>query len=279
MKVMIIGALGMLGSDLVQVFSQTHEVLGLDRPEIDIVDAEQCRRHVGDYHPDIVLNAAALTDVDYCEGHEEGALQVNGYGAGNLASAAAGAGAAFVHYSTDYVFDGQKDEAYREDDATSPLNAYGRSKLAGEELVQRCCPDHLVLRTSWLFGRNGKNFIRTIVTAARTGRALRVVRDQRGSPTYTHDLALQTARMVEASCRGVYHATNSGSCSWYELAVRAVDWAGIKDVSITPVSTPEFPRPARRPANSVLANTRLQGEALPLMRPWPIAVREYVKHL
>jgi dTDP-4-dehydrorhamnose reductase len=279
MRVMIVGALGMLGSDLVQAFSSDHEILGLDRPEFDITDAGQIRAQVGGFRPEVIINAAAMTDVDLCETQAQNAMKVNGHGAGNLASAAAEIGAVFVHYSTDYVFDGTKQEAYREQDAPSPLSSYGRSKLFGEEIVRCCCQDHLILRTSWLFGRNGRNFIRTILGAARNSRVLRVVSDQKGSPTYSHDLALHTVRMIEAGCRGTYHVTNSGSCTWYELAVRAVEWAGIDGVKVTPVKTAEFPRPAARPANSVLANARLEREGFPLMRPWPIAAQEYIQLL
>ena len=278
MRVLIIGCLGMLGSDLMQVFSSNEDVLGSDLPEIDITDPDQCRARIRDLRPGVIINAAAMTDVDYCETHEPEAVKVNGNGAGHLACAAAEIGAHLIHYSTDYVFDGQKSEAYREDDPTAPVSAYGRSKLIGEELVRSACQDHLIIRTSWAFGRNGKNFIRTIISAAREGRALRVVNDQRGCPTYTRDLASHTALMLKAGCRGTYHVTNSGSCTWYELAVRALDWAGLERVRITPVTTADFPRPAKRPANSILANSKLQREGLPLMRPWPIAAREYINN-
>ena len=279
MRVLIVGSLGMLGSDLMNAFGANHEVIGLDLPQLDITNADQCRTLPGTCKPDVIVNAAAFTDVDGCEHDEKRALRVNGYGAGNLASAASEAGALFIHYSTDYVFDGTKAGAYIESDPTAPLSAYGRSKLLAEELIPCCCQNYLILRTSWLFGRNGKNFIRTILSAALSGRPLRVVNDQRGSPTYTQDLAIQTARMVEAGCRGIYHVTNSGSCTWYQLAAGSVEWAKIEDVAVSPISTAEFPRPAPRPANSVLANARLEREGLPLMRPWPIAVREYINSL
>jgi dTDP-4-dehydrorhamnose reductase len=279
MRVLIAGSLGMLGSDLTAAFGANHDVVGLDLPQLDITDADQIRTVTGEIKPDIIINSAAMTDVDGCEADEKKALRVNGYGAGNLASAAAEARALFVHYSTDYVFDGSKMGAYTENDPASPLNAYGRSKLLAEELIPCCCQNFLILRTSWLFGRNGKNFVRTILNAAREKRSLRVVNDQRGCPTYTLDLASQTVRMVEAGCRGVYHVTNSGSCTWYQLAAGAVEWAKIEGVPVSPVTTAEFPRPAKRPANSVLANARLEREGIALIRPWPIAVREYINSL
>ena len=278
MRVFIAGCRGMLGSDLMARFSRDHRVLGGDLPDMDITDPGQCRARIGGFQPDVVINAAALTRVDYCEAHEGEAFEVNGHGPRNLARAAASAGAFFVHYSTDYVFDGLKREAYLEEDDPNPRSVYGRSKLAGEELVRQNCPHHLIIRTSWLFGRNGPNFVRTIFEAARRGEPLRVVHDQRGSPTYSADVASHTLRMIEAGCRLTYHLTNRGSCTWYELAVTVLEYSGMKDVPVTPVSTLEFPRPAPRPANSVLANAHLQRDGLPLMRPWKEAVKDYIEN-
>ncbi len=144
-------------------------------------------------------------------------------------------------------------------------------------LIRETCPNHLILRTAWLFGHHGKNFIDTILTAAKAGRTLRVVDDQRGSPTYARDLAARTSVMVEAGCRGTFHVTNSGACTWYELAVRAIEWAAVRGVSITPVATEEFPLPAPRPANSVMASARLAKAGLSPMRPWQEAVQEYLR--
>jgi dTDP-4-dehydrorhamnose reductase len=277
MKVLITGSLGMLGTDLMAVFKPVHDTAGLDLPDFDITFPEQCLATVTALRPDVIINAAAFTRVDDCETHEKEAFQVNGYGAGNLARAAASIGALFVHYSTDYIFDGLKNEAYREGDAPNPQSAYGKSKLLGETLIRRECENHLIIRTSWLFGPNGPNFIRTIISAAKKGAPLRVVHDQRGSPTYTKDLAQWTLQMIDAGCRSTYHVTNSGSCTWFELASRAVEWAGIEGISIAPVTTAEFPRPAKRPANSILANARLNQDGLPIMRSWQIAAREYIE--
>jgi dTDP-4-dehydrorhamnose reductase len=276
MRALIVGNLGMLGTDLMQEAVSRHRVTGVDRGELDITDAAQCLRYLAGLRPDVVINAAALTQVDYCETHEEEAFLVNGQGAGNLAEAAAAVGAHLTHYSTDYVFDGLKAGPYLEDDPPNPRSAYGRSKLRGEELIRSRCSDFLILRTAWLFGKNGVNFIRTVLDTARKGLPLRVVNDQKGSPTYSRDLAAYTLRMIEAGCRGIYHLTNRGSCTWYDLAVYALESAGMKSVEVTPVTTKEFPRPAPRPANSVLANARLQREGRPGMRPWQDAVMEYV---
>ena len=279
MKAMIAGCKGMLGTELMEAFRPGFDVVGVDRPEIDIGIPEQCLSKANHIRPDVIINAAAFTQVDGCETHQEEAFRVNGQGAGNLARAASETGSYFVHYSTDYVFDGLKEDAYLEEDAPNPRSVYGKSKLLGEELIHRHCPNHLILRTSWLFGQNGPNFIRTILDAAQNGTPLRVVNDQRGSPTYSKDLASHTVRLVEKRCRSTYHVTNGGSCTWFELASRALEWAGIRDVPMTPVSTSEFLRPAPRPANSVLANARLEREGFPPMRSWEEAAREYVEHL
>jgi dTDP-4-dehydrorhamnose reductase len=275
MKILIAGSKGMLGTDLMEQFSR-HHLIGLDRPEIDIADLDQCLEHTRELRPEVIINAAALTQVDYCEFHPEEAFRINADGAGNLAKAAASIGIPIVHYSTDYVFDGLKGEPYEEEDQINPASVYGKSKLRGEELIRDHCPDHLILRTSWLFGLHGSNFIATIMRVARAEKRLRVVNDQFGSPTYTKDLSAYTARLLEARCRGTYHLTNSDSCSWYELAARCVEWAGLAEVSVTPVATCEFPRPAPRPPNSVLANARLLREGFPMMRPWQQAAEEFV---
>jgi dTDP-4-dehydrorhamnose reductase len=277
MKILVVGSHGMLGTDLMETARPGHDVRGIDLPEIDITNPEQCLAIAQALRPGVIVNAAAYTRVDDCETHSQQAFLVNGQGAGNLARAAAESGALFVHYSTDYIFDGTKKGAYLEEDAPNPQSVYGKSKLLGEELVRTSSPNHLIVRTSWLFGRNGANFIQTIVNAARNGLPLRVVNDQEGSPTYTRDLAAQTWRIVDAGCRGTYHLTNTGSCTWFELASRALQWTGNANIPITPVSTSEYPRPAPRPSNSVLANERMKREGFDLLRHWEAAAREYVE--
>jgi dTDP-4-dehydrorhamnose reductase len=269
----------MLGTDLMAAFGPAHDLTGFDQKEMDITQPDQCRAGIEKLRPDVVVNAAAFTRVDDCETRQSEAFLVNGEGAGNLAQAASRAGSLFVHYSTDYIFDGFKPEAYLEQDAPNPQSIYGKSKLLGEILVRQNCPNHLIIRTSWLFGQNGVNFIRTIVGAARAGAPLRVINDQRGSPTYSKDVAAHTLRMIEAGCRSTYHLTNSGCCTWFELATKVLQWAGLEKVPIAPISTLEYGRPAPRPANSVLENARLIAQGLPSMRPWQEAAREYLLHL
>jgi len=276
MRVLIVGSRGMLGAELMTEFSAVHEAQGADLPDLDITQLEQCLARVENSRPDIIINAAAFTRVDECETRETEAYQVNGYGPGNLAIAAAAVGSLLVQYSTDYIFDGKKKEPYVEEDAPNPQSVYGKSKLLGEDLVRENCSNHLILRTSWLFGRNGPNFIRTILDAARKGASLRVVDDQKGSPTYANDIAAHTRVMVESHCRSIYHLTNSGSCTWYDLARKSLEWAGLGNTPVVPVPTSEYPRPAPRPANSILANARLERDGIPLMRPWQIAAQEYV---
>jgi dTDP-4-dehydrorhamnose reductase len=278
MKVLIVGSKGMLGSDLMAEFRSGNDLLGMDLPEIDITQLDCCHRIIDKFQPDIVINASGYTRVDDCESHEKEAYAVNGQGPGNLATAAAHAGALLVHYGTDYIFDGRKSDPYLEEDAPNPQSAYGRSKLMGEELIRQNCPKHLILRTSWLFGANGPNFIKTIVSAAKQNPSLRVVHDQKGSPTYSQDLAAHTQQIIKAGGRGVYHVTNSGACTWFELACKAVEWARIDNIKIEPVTTAEYPRPARRPQNSILANAHLQRDGLAPMRNWQSAAREYVEH-
>jgi dTDP-4-dehydrorhamnose reductase len=275
MKIIVIGSRGMLGTDLMQVLAPRNP-LGLDLPEMDITDSRRCLRRIEELNPAVIVNAAAMTDVDYCESHEKEALKVNGEGAGNLAAAAQATGARMVHFSTDYIFDGACKGGYREEDSPGPLSAYGRSKLRGEELVRSLCREHLIVRTSWLFGCHGKNFIRTILNAAGSGQPLRVVDDQCGSPTYSRDLAQRTVTLLDAECRGVYHVTNSGTCSWYELALHSFECAAKEVPAIQAVPTREFPRPAPRPAYSILANARMQREGFPELRPWQEAVCEYI---
>ena len=277
MKVLLTGGDGMLATDVRREFAPHHEVVAFPRAELDVTDREACRARIADVRPDVVINAAGMTNVDACESSREEAFRVNGEGPGNVAAAAAEAGALVAHYSTDYVFDGGKSGPYVEEDPPNPQGVYARSKLLGEVRVRESACEHLILRISWVFGSNGRNFIRSILNAAREQPVLRVVDDQRGSPSYTVDLAAATRRLVEAGCRGTYHVTNSGSCTWYELAARAVEWARLAGVRVVALSTREFPRPAPRPANSVLDNARLRREGFPLLRPWQEAAREYVE--
>ena len=275
MKILITGAQGMLGKRLVEVFSDSGEVLAYDRSRLDIRDFRSVDDAVQSTQPSHILNAAAYTKVDQAESEEEEAFATNSHGCRNLAIAAARSGATLVSYSTDYVFDGTSKTAYREWDPTAPANAYGRSKLAGELEIRRLCFQHLIIRTSWLYGADGEHFIRKIASLARERNQVKVVDDQRGSPTLTDDLAAATRLLVSNERRGLYHLSNSGACSWFELA-RAVLLHLNINCELVPVPSSEFPTPARRPANSVLDNRAYRLDGFERVRPWQEALQVYL---
>ena len=209
--ILVVGAHGMLGRDLMTVLPGEHR--GVDIDDVDITSQESVRTLMVTLKPEVVVNVAAYTDVDGCETKRELAYAVNGDGVGNLARVTADIGAKLVHISTDYVFDGSKGSPYREDDPTGPLSVYGQSKLLGEQNA-RLNPDHLIIRTQWLYGLHGKNFVETMLTLAAERTVLSVVDDQIGSPTWTVDLALAIRALLATDCRGTYHAANAGFCSW-----------------------------------------------------------------
>jgi dTDP-4-dehydrorhamnose reductase len=252
----------MLGTDVVAC-AAGHEVIALARGELDITDADAVRALVRDVRPDVVINCAAWTDVDGAEASEAGATAVNGDGAGHVAAAAEEAGAFVVHVSTDYVFAGDASEPYAEADPTGPRTAYGRSKLAGERAVAAAAPEaHAIVRTAWLFGPHGPNFVDTMLRLGAERDELSVVDDQVGCPTYSGHLARALIEIAETRPNGVLHANGGGRCSWYGLAVATFERAGLS-VKVTPCTTADFPRPAPRPAFSVLGSTRADAPTLP----------------
>jgi dTDP-4-dehydrorhamnose reductase len=241
------------------------EVVALARADVDITDADAVRAVVHDVRPDVIVNCAAWTDVDGAEDAEDDATAINGDGAGHVAAAAAETGAHVVHLSTDYVFPGDATQPYREDAPTGPRSAYGRSKLAGEQAVAAAAPHgHAIVRTAWLFGPHGTNFVDTMLRLASQRPELNVVNDQLGCPTYAGHLARALVRIAEARTQGVLHVAGGGACTWYELACATFARAGV-DVIVHPCTTAEFPRPAHRPAYSVLGSTRRDAPVLP---PW-----------
>lgn len=261
MRLLVVGANGMLGREVVAAARAAgHEVVARDVESIDIVDAEGCARVLAADAPDAVVNCAAFTDVDGAEDQEDVALAVNGEGAGNLAAAAAAIDARIVQLSTDYVFPGDAGEPYVESSQTGPRSAYGRTKLAGELAVAAADPDHAIVRTAWLFGVHGRNFVDTILRLAAERDSIEVVDDQVGCPTWAGHLAPVIVRLAESGETGIFHAAGGGRCSWFELAREAVERSGI-GCEVAPTTTEAFPRPAPRPAFSVLASER--GIALP----------------
>lgn len=254
MRVGVTGANGMLGQDLVVVLrGRGHEVLAWAREDYDICDVTKVSAVVGETCPDLVVHAAAYTQVDKAENEPNVAHRVNGEGTRNMAMACRDRGIPMFYVSTDYIFDGTKGEPYMPGDAPNPINVYGHSKLLGEEAVRKLLEDYCIVRTSWLYGVHGQNFVYAILRLAQEKAELHVVNDQIGCPTWTGTLARALARLIEVKARGTCHVTDGcEGISWYDFAVAIVGMAGLT-TEITPVSTVEFPRPARRPAYSVLS--------------------------
>ena len=277
MRFAITGAAGMLGQDLVAASrSAGHDAVTLPRAELDITNASAVADALRVARADVVFNCAAWTDVDGAERDEDAALTVNGAGAGNVARAAAATGAWTIHFSSDYVFDGTKRVPYVESDRVGPLSAYGRSKLAGELAVASAAPErHTIVRSSWLFGTGGPCFPATILRLAADRDELKVVDDQVGCPTFTGDLAAAVVELGVRAVRpvGLLHVAGGGSCSWLEFAREIVDGAGVT-CEVKPCSSDEMPRPATRPAYSVLRSER-GGEA-PALPEWRDGLAEYM---
>lgn len=271
--ILVVGAKGMLGQDLMALLGE--RACGVDIDEIDITSLESVLRVIGDLKPEVVVNCAAYTDVDGCESNTDTAMAVNGEGVGYLAMACRESGALLVQVSTDYVFDGGKGTPYREGDASCPLSVYGESKLAGE-MNAAVCPEHLIVRTQWLYGLQGKNFVETMLRLGSEKDELTVVNDQIGSPTWTVDLARAIVALIENGCRGIYHAANGEYCSWNDFARQIFAEAGL-NVSVKPMTTDELNRPARRPLYSTLECTKLIADTGFNPPTWREALREYLK--
>ena len=275
-RVLITGAKGMLGLDLTDVFRDSYNVYGRDIDDFDITRDKETMDAIMEIRPDIVIHAAAYTNVDGCESHIELAHSVNGGGTKNVASACREIGSRMIYISTDYVFDGRKSGAYSEKDPTCPINTYGRSKLEGERWVRTMVGQFIIVRTAWLFGRGGNNFVKTILKLAREKGALSVVADQVGSPTYAVDLSRAIYALMEEECRGIYHITNGETCSWYEFAREILAMSGLGNIPIHPISTDKLERAAKRPNNSVLNRRKFERETGCRMRPWREALRDYI---
>jgi dTDP-4-dehydrorhamnose reductase len=276
MRVLVTGAAGMLGRDL-QVALHGHETTALGRGELDITDLAAARRAVAGH--DVVVNAAAYTRVDDAETDEDTAYAVNAVGPENLATASRELGARFIHVSTDYVFDGEAHEPYPEDAPIAPRSAYGRTKAAGERLAHAAYPSGTsVVRTAWLYGEHGSNFARTMLRLARERDTWAVVDDQLGQPTWSRDLAQRIVEMIDVDApAGFYHGTNSGATSWFGFAQEILRYAGLDPERITRTDSASFPRPAPRPAYSVLGQAGWSRTGLPPLRPWDQALAEAIR--
>jgi dTDP-4-dehydrorhamnose reductase len=277
MRVLIVGAGGQLGRDLLRVFQADSTVIGLTHSQLNIVEGEAVRLAMRDARPDLVLNAAAYTDVEKAEEDERTAFHVNANGAQRIAEASAAIEVPVVYFSTDFVFDGTKREPYTPEDQTSPQSVYARSKRRGEENTRWNNPQSFVIRTAWLYGPGGNNFVEKILKAAKSRPSLRVVNDEVGSPTYTRDLATATRALVKTKAYGIYHSVNAGSCSRYEFAQAIVKGAGL-ETPIEPCSASEYPSKAARPAYSVLSNEKLESSSGIVMPDWRDGLARYMTH-
>jgi dTDP-4-dehydrorhamnose reductase len=280
-RILVLGARGLLGRDLTEVLrsSSEGEVVPWDLGEIDIREETKTVKKIGELRPDVIVNAAALTRVDDCESQTEQAFAVNAEGMKHVALAALRCQARVVYLSTDYIFDGEKREPYLEDDPPHPLNAYGRSKWKGEEYAQTLLKDWLIVRTQWLYGKHGKNFVTSILEQAREKDELRIVDDQVGSPTYSVDLSKILSTLIQKKAEGVFHATNSGACSWYEFGKAILQLSGLDKIRVFPISSQDTRRPAVRPSYSVLSCQKLTSTTGATPRPWIDALRDYLESL
>jgi dTDP-4-dehydrorhamnose reductase len=276
-KILLLGHKGMLGNDLLLKLNMEHEVIGMDKEEIDIVSASECKGAIKEIEPDIVINAAAYTNVDGCETAKDECFAVNAEAVKNIAGACRDKNIRIVHFSTDYVFDGMAKQPYKEDHQCNPINTYGASKMAGERYLRSLSENYILIRTAWLYGINGKNFVQTILEKVKTTKKLTVVDDQVGSPTYTKDLAAAVDLLIKQNAKGIFHITNRGSCSWFQFAVKILQEAGINDIDVTPIKSDQLQRPAKRPAYSVLSMQKFIQTTGKTMQPWQLGLQDYLE--
>ncbi len=277
MHVLVTGAGGMLGRELKAAFAEGWQVTALSRAELDVARWGDVRERVAEARPDVVVNSAAFTDVDGCESRVDHAMQINAIGAKNVAAAAEAIGAACVQVSTDFVFRGDAHEPYCENDPVGPESVYARSKYWGEVLCREVSSKLTIVRTQWLYGHGGKNFVETILRLASERDELSIVGDQFGCPTFCRDLAQGIRRLVEEATPGTYHLSGRGSCSWFEFAQRILELAGVTGVTVKPTTAAAFGRPAPRPAYSVLRNYHLELTLGDFVREWPEMLAEYLR--
>jgi dTDP-4-dehydrorhamnose reductase len=286
MKILITGSHGMLGTDLTSLLrekralsSSNHEnieVIDAPHEELDITLEDEVSDFISGHKPDIIINCAAFTNVDKCETEREIAFKVNALGPKYIAAAAKECGARVIHISTDFVFDGNSDRPYIEEDQTNPLSEYGRTKLEGERNIQNHCDAFLIVRTSWLFGRHGTNFVEKMLELAGHSKELSIVTDETGSPTYTADLAGALWTLIKQECKGIFHVANEGSCSRYEWAKNIFETLGY-NINIHPIRSSQYKRPAKVPLNSTLNCQKFTTATGMRIRPWQEALGTYLK--
>lgn len=280
MKVLVTGVKGQLGYDVVrELQSRGHEAIGVDIEEMDITDETAVSRVMEETAPEAVIHCSAFTAVDRAEEEQELCYKVNVQGTENIAKMCQKLGCKMLYLSTDYIFSGEGQRPWEPEDTPSPLNAYGQSKYQGEVALRQYVDKYFIVRISWVFGINGNNFIKTMLRLGKENGAVKVVDDQIGSPTYTFDLAKLLVDMIETEQYGAYHATNEGICSWYEFAKEIFQEANMKEVTVTPVSSEEFPVKAKRPKNSRMSKKKLVQNGFSLLPSWQDAVRRYIEEL
>ncbi len=276
-KILVTGAKGQLGTEMVKLLKEMkYEVYGYGRAELDITDFQQVKNVIDHIRPNIVIHAAAYTKVDAAESEPDQTFLVNAYGTRNVTVASEHIGAKLVYISTDYVFDGTANVPYNEFAFTNPINVYGKSKLAGEQFVRDLHSKFFIIRTSWVYGKHGNNFVKTMLKLAQEQKQLFVVDDQIGCPTYAVDLVSCIFQLIQTEKYGVYHISNSGHCSWYEFAKAIFEEANV-NIVVNPCKTKDYPRPARRPPYSVLDHMALRLNGFKELRHWREALKEFIK--
>ena len=280
MKVLVTGVKGQLGYDVVKECEKRGiEAIGVDVEEMDITDAAACERVITEAKADAVIHCAAYTAVDAAEDNEDLCRKVNAEGTRNIAEVCRKLDIKMMYFSTDYVFNGQGERPWEPDDPREPLNVYGQTKYEGELAVQELLEKYFIVRIAWVFGVNGKNFIKTMLRLGKERGAVSVVDDQIGSPTYTYDLARLVVDMIQTDRYGIYHATNEGLCSWYEFACQIFKAAGMNQVKVTPVDSTAFPAKAKRPHNSRMDKSKLAEYGFEPLPSWKDALERYLKEI
>ena len=279
MKVLVTGVKGQLGYDVVKELEKRGmEAVGVDIEEMDITDADSVDKVIGEAAPDAVIHCAAYTAVDAAEDNVELCRRVNADGPRNIANMCKKLDIPMIQISTDYVFDGMGEQVWQPDDKREPVSVYGQTKYEGELAVQNTLEKYFIVRIAWVFGVNGKNFVKTMINLGKTRDKLTVVCDQFGSPTYTYDLAKLLVDMIQTDKYGVYHATNEGFCSWYEFACEIFKQAGIQ-VEVTPVTSDQYPTKAKRPFNSRMSKDKLEENGFERLPEWKDALSRYLKEI
>ena len=279
MRVLVTGINGQLGHDVCKILNNKgHEVIGAGRESIDLENLDSIDSYIKKINPQGIIHCAAYTNVEGAEIHKHTCRKINSLAVRQIAISSRKLDIPIIYISTDYVFDGKKNGEYYESDIPNPINVYGESKLEGEKFIQELSKKYFIVRTSWVFGQNGNNFVNTMLNLSKKTKKLSVVSDQIGSPTYTKDLANVLVDMIESDEYGIYHVTNEGFCSWAEFAKTIFESANIK-IKITSISSEEYETKARRPMNSRMSKSKLEQNGFLRLRTWEEAVKEYIQNL